>query len=472
MIIITYFIFFIIFCLSSENLIILKKKVSEINRKLFEKYGYEKINIENNQFYIDLFIGKNNQEISFILDTTSQITTTICDKISNEKILSEYKNNYKLENKSQIIKCKDEKCSFVYSDFLYCENEEKNCSFTLSNNKNSSIEGIYINENISFNKKEKGLIQLGCIIKENNFLNEIKGKGILGLGSTSFNFISNYIKNQKLKSDYEIFSICFDKNKGGYFSIGRINETFHSKLDNISYIPYKIFGSNYNIKINYFEFGDSKKFNFENEYNSFLDSSISYSIFPKKVFKYLNESIYKLKFINKDARIIKIDNLLCFESTNSKKLNDIIYKNLPPMRIIFEKNGILIWKSNNYLSYINGKFCLGILENNENNFILGNNFMYDYDFIFNIKEKKIGFIKSYCSMNKQLLIEECCKNELFSYHSIFIIIIMILLILNLMLYLIIKKLRRKEAFLCINYIGNNFPVSNLTNDIVTSYNEI
>ena len=472
MIIITYFIFFIIFCLSSENLIILKKKVSEINRKLFEKYGYEKINIENNQFYIDLFIGKNNQEISFILDTTSQITTTICDKISNEKILSEYKNNYKLENKSQIIKCKDEKCSFVYSDFLYCENEEKNCSFTLSNNKNSSIEGIYINENISFNKKEKGLIQLGCIIKENNFLNENKGKGILGLGSTSFNFISNYIKNQKLKNDYEIFSICFDKNKGGYFSIGRINETFHNKLENISYIPYNIFGSNYNIKINYFDFGDSKKFNFEKEYNSFLDSSISYSIFPKKVFQYINESIYKLNFINKDIKIIKIDNLLCFESIKSKELKDIIYKELPPMRIIFEKNEVFIWKSENYLSYINGKFCIGILENNENNFILGNNFMYDYDFIFNIKEKKIGFIKSYCSMNKQLLIDECCKNVIFSYHIIFIVIIMILIILNLIFYLIIRKLRRKESFLCIKYIGNDLPIGNLTNEIVTSYNQI
>ena len=35
--------------------------------------------------------------------------------------------------------------------------------------------------------------------------------------------------------------------------------------------------------------------------------------------------------------------------------------------------------------------------------------MFDYDFIFNLKEKKIGFIKSFCSMNEQLLYKECCN---------------------------------------------------------------
>ena len=48
--------------------------------------------------------------------------------------------------------------------------------------KNSSIEGIYINEYISFNKKEKGLIQFRCIkikiffkgkIRKRNFRNII-----------------------------------------------------------------------------------------------------------------------------------------------------------------------------------------------------------------------------------------------------------------------------------------------------------
>jgi hypothetical protein len=446
----------------------LKKNFSKNHRKLFEKYGYENIKIENNQFYIDLFIGKNNQEISFILDTTSQITTTICDKVSNEKILSEYKNNYKLENKSQIIKCKDEKCSFVYSDFLYCENEEKNCSFTLSNNKNSSIEGIYINEYISFNKKEKGLIQLGCIKNENNFLKEKSGKGILGLGSSKYNFISNYIKNNNNNNNYEIFSICFDKINGGYFSLGRINETFHSKLDNITYINYNIFGSYYNIKINYLEFGDEKHFNFNITYNSFLDSTYSYSIFPKAVYNYLFQSINKLYFIdNKNIKIIKHDNFLCFDS--NKNLNNIINQ-LPPFRIIFEKNGIFFWRSNNYINYINGKYCLGILEGNDNNFIFGNNFMFDYDFIFNLKEKKIGFIKSFCSMNEQLLYKECCNYHF--YHFFFIIIIIILILINLFLFFVIRKLRKKESFLCFKYIGNNLLIKNFHNAIITSYNKI
>ena len=75
-------------------------------------------------------------------------------------------------------------------------------------------------------------------------------------------------------------------------------------------------------------------------------------------------------------------------------------------------------------------------------------------------------------MNKQLLIDECCKNVIFSYHIIFIVIIMILIILNLIFYLIIRKLRRKESFLCIKYIGNDLPIGNLTNEIVTSYNQI
>ena len=46
--------------------------------------------------------------------------------------------------------------------------------------------------------------------------------------------------------------------------------------------------------------------------------------------------------------------------------------------------------------------------------------------IFNKKKIKIGFIKSYWSMNKQLLIEDYCKNVLFTEHKKFIIMIMIL----------------------------------------------
>ena len=461
--------FLFLFCFTKENLIKVNKKEKESKRKLFEKYGYTKIEKNKNEnFYIDLFIGENNQKISFILDLTSQITTTICDKISNEKILLEYNNYYKFNNEKNILNCKNEKCSFVYSDFLHCENNNKNCSFTLSNNKNSSIEGIYINEYISFNKKEKGLIQLGCIKNENNFLKEKSGKGILGLGSSKYNFISNYIKNNNNNNNHEIFSICFDKINGGYFSLGRINETFHSKLDNITYINYNIFGSYYNIKINYLEFGDEKHFNFNITYNSFLDSTFSYSIFPKAVYNYLFQSINKLYFIdNKNIKIIKHDNFLCFDS--NKNLNNIINQ-LPPFRIIFEKNGIFFWRSNNYINYINGKYCFGILEGNDNNFIFGNNFMFDYDFIFNLKEKKIGFIKSFCSMNEQLLYKECCNYHF--YHFFFIIIIIILILINLFLFFVIRKLRKKESFLCFKYIGNNLLIENFPNAIVTSYNKI
>ena len=86
------------------------------------------------------------------------------------------------------------------------------------------------------------------------------------------------------------------------------------------------------------EFGDEKHFNFNITYNSFLDSTFSYSIFPKAVYNYLFQSINKLYFIdNKNIKIIKHDNFLCFDS--NKNLNNIINQ-LPPFRIIFEKNGI------------------------------------------------------------------------------------------------------------------------------------
>ena len=54
-----YLTFLFLFCFTKENLIKVNKKEKESKRKLFEKYGYTKIEKNKNEnFYIDL--GENN----------------------------------------------------------------------------------------------------------------------------------------------------------------------------------------------------------------------------------------------------------------------------------------------------------------------------------------------------------------------------------------------------------------------------
>ena len=62
----------------------------------------------------------------------------------------------------------------------------------------------------------------------------------------------------------------------------------------------------------------------------------------------------------------------------------------------FENNISFVWESRNYYFDISENvICLGFVGHKKE-FLLGINFMKGYDFIFNIKKSKIGFIKSNC----------------------------------------------------------------------------
>jgi hypothetical protein len=72
----------------------------------------------------------------------------------------------------------------------------------------------------------------------------------------------------------------------------------------------------------------------------------------------------------------------------------------------FENDINFIWESRNYyIDIFKNVICLGFIGL-KNKFVLGINFIKGYNFIFNIKKSKIGFIKSNCDYFEKKIINK------------------------------------------------------------------
>jgi len=357
-----------------------------------------------NYYYSYLYIGEQKKKQSYILDTGSSITTSPCNLCNN---CGRHENEYYEINENKILKCFNNECSYVNN---ICNIKENDCEFLIKYNEGSLISGKYVKEYIFFenNYLSEKLIEIpiGCTNQETYFFYTQFADGIMGLQNTEKSIISILFKKGFIKNN--IFTLCFDY-EGGFFSIGEI--FYESHLNNkISYM--NIPKSNFyqvniiNIEIN----GKIIHINNENDiiYNSIIDSGTTISYFPYFIVeKFINEIKEKCNQdefkdkcgINKIIR--RMGN--CFIFKSKKEMIYAINNIFPNITFYFQGNFTFIWEAQNY--YINNSknefmVCFGFEGQNSYSITLGSTFIKGYDFIFNIEESKIGFVKANCSYLK------------------------------------------------------------------------
>ena len=355
----------------------------------------------NFYYYIYLYIGKERKKQSYILDTGSIITSSPCNLC---KHCGKHQNGFYEINKKNILKCKDKKCSLVKNK---CKKKKTKCKFSIKYVEGSSINGIYINELIRFNYNDIPFeFPIGCTINETNSFKNQLPDGVLGIKYSKKSFISNLYKLKIIK--HNLFTLCFSNN-GGYFSIGEIVYKSHLN-DDISYIKLKNKSINIlSIIINDKVINVNKRR--KKKFKSIIDSGSTYSSFPisiaKKCFKIIKKICNKKKNKGKCGKN-SYDKSFgeCFEFDN---INDMYYAidNIFPNIIFnFENNINFVWEPRNYyIDIFKNVICLGFIGL-KNKFVLGINFIKGYNFIFNIKNSKICFIKSNCDYFEKKIINK------------------------------------------------------------------
>ena len=152
-------------------------------------------------YYITLFMGNKKQNQSFIIDTTSSITTSpcsLCESCGDH--LNEY---YIINDTSSIINVDSKECNYlpnIFNDAFELNLNyfvEKNCKF-FSEIENEKIYGLYLENSVSFesilsninnndniedyiSEEDEFQIPIGCSLKETGFLQSSLADGIIGL---------------------------------------------------------------------------------------------------------------------------------------------------------------------------------------------------------------------------------------------------------------------------------------------------
>ena len=200
---------------------------------------------------------------------------------------------------------------------------------------------------------------------------------------------------------------------------------------------------NYEIEIhNFFINNDKIDFNWQKQ----RDSGIEASIDTGTTFVYFTDDIMK-KFTNYMDKYCLQNKDNCYKSNNYQRCYNLVnlkkedfgsfYKSFPDLKFSFTGKGELIWNPENYF-YKKTKeedlYCIGI-KNYGNQILFGAIIMRNYDFFFDLENKKINFFKSDCGkiqlksqINKELLLKKDDDNKKFvkiknekikSFHSVF-----------------------------------------------------
>lgn len=413
-----------------------------------------------NYYYINLYLGEKKEKQSLILDTGSQLTAIPCKPLCDKcgKHLNSY---YTLKNNTQILSCNDNRCSQLKHDT--CSSSNDQCSFNISYGEGSYLKGVFFEDLISFGDgyNQKGQpykIPVGCVTEESKQFTTQSVDGIMGLSNTDTSIVSFLHKEKMIP--HNIFSLCFSRDKG-YFTLGEINSTFH--IENISYVPFKQ-SDKYKIGMKELIVNNQKV---TINYDAVLDSGTTLSYFPKQ----LNEEISKMIVKNCQNPLFCNDNYinpslgLCFKLKDNKLKQDLLSV-MPNLTFsLNDKVNYTLMAEDYYFEIMQNsklEICVGFLSWNNNEILLGGNFMHNHDIIFNKESKKIGFARSLCSnesleKNISNLKIDCASNNtlLENIKEYLSLLMFILLFIAISLGTAIYFLQRGREFLCYKFKYGN-----------------
>ena len=106
-------------------------------------------------YYIDLYIGDSLNKQSYLIDTSTSVTTSPCHPFS--KSTGQHQNGYYVAEEASVVKCKDD--------------QDESCKFTKENAEGAKISGIYTKQAVRFSKDDAkpDVIPIGCTVNEEGF---------------------------------------------------------------------------------------------------------------------------------------------------------------------------------------------------------------------------------------------------------------------------------------------------------------
>ena len=414
----------------------LSSKYESINPSSDKKYV---LNVKGNSdklyfYYITAFIGKEKQIQTFLLDTTSSVTTSPCNLCSS---CGDHFNEYYIINQTKSLINKDtSECRILTNVFdnnkfdKGIKIDANSCKF-ISTLDNEKIFGVYSNNLVSFesiipemmnktevdeyiSKDNEFQMPMGCSLKETGFLMSALADGIIGLNNNIKSFISMTYRKQFIPQN--LFSLCLD-NEGGYLSLGNIYTKYHI-CPEIEYIDYNPTKESYEIKTEKIQIKDIE---IKSEYISIINSGSTITYFPEQVFNEISYAFFSIcsEYNGQCGELKRIEGYgICSDFKNTDIYLNATRYIFPLIKIKFN-NYEFIWKPKNYVLNFSFKnkirACLGIdTEKNLNKIILGTNFMHGYDIIFDRTNFKIGFCEASCGRktiykNNSVSIEEEMK---------------------------------------------------------------
>ena len=385
-----------------------------------------------NYYYITLFLGEKKENQTYLLDTTSAVTTSPCSLCTS---CGDHINDYfQLKSNLSIIKAESIDCFSLPSilDKEINNKDNDNCNFISDFDDESQISGFYTYNLIRFdsissennnedNDKERisneieFILPIGCSMKETGGFQSRIADGVIGLNNNNKSFVSMMYNINLIKKN--LFSLCLDE-YGGYLSLGEIDSKYHI-IPYISYVDFNSDNELYELEIKQIIVGS---FEIKNKYKSIIDTSTTISYFPKEIFNKIMTGFF-FDCIDKNEECGNIKRIegygICAEFNDLNNMNKAINNIWPIIKIEF--NGYeYIWEPKNYYMNFSSSFkykaCIGFEsdENMKNTIILGTNFMHGHDIIFDREKNRIGFVQAECGrkMNKKLnLINERKKLE-------------------------------------------------------------
>ena len=414
----------------------LSSKYESINPSSDKKYV---LNVKGNSdklyfYYITAFIGKEKQIQTFLLDTTSSVTTSPCNLCSS---CGDHFNEYYIINQTKSLINKDtSECRILTNVFdnnkfdKDIKIDANSCKF-ISTLDNEKIFGVYSNNLVSFesiipemmnetevdeyiSKDNEFQMPMGCSLKETGFLMSALADGIIGLNNNVKSFISMMYRKQFIPQN--LFSLCLD-NEGGYLSLGNIYTKYHI-CPEIEYIDYNPTKESYEIKTEKIQIKDIE---IKSEYISIINSGSTITYFPEQVFNEISYAFFSIcsEYNGQCGELKRIEGYgICSDFKNTDIYLNATRYIFPLIKIKFN-NYEFAWKPKNYVLNFSFKnkirACLGIdTEKNLNKIILGTNFMHGYDIIFDRTNFKIGFCEASCGRktiykNNSVTIEEEMK---------------------------------------------------------------
>ena len=414
----------------------LSSKYESINPSSDKKYV---LNVKGNSdklyfYYITAFIGKEKQIQTFLLDTTSSVTTSPCNLCSS---CGDHFNEYYIINQTKsLINNNTSECRILTNVFdnnkfdKDIKIDANSCKF-ISTLDNEKIFGVYSNNLVSFesiipemmnetevdeyiSKDNEFQMPMGCSLKETGFLMSALADGIIGLNNNVKSFISMMYRKQFIPQN--LFSLCLD-NEGGYLSLGNIYTKYHI-CPEIEYIDYNPTKESYEIKTEKIQIKDIE---IKSEYISIINSGSTITYFPEQVFNEISYAFFSIcsEYNGQCGELKRIEGYgICSDFKNTDIYLNATRYIFPLIKIKFN-NYEFIWKPKNYVLNFSFKnkirACLGIdTEKNLNKIILGTNFMHGYDIIFDRTNFKIGFCEASCGRktiykNNSVSIEEEMK---------------------------------------------------------------